>query len=89
MQNCEPRGKKYKGAALRRQQYLRPPESDTVADGVTGTTMKRCIHRHLIHPNQRPLRSPKPKRHHFLPPKPDTAAHSVIETAMRHLTHPD
>ncbi len=26
--------------------YLRPPKSDTTADGVIGTTMKSCIHRH-------------------------------------------
>jgi hypothetical protein len=26
--------------------YLRPPKSHTAADGVIGTAMKICIHRH-------------------------------------------
>jgi hypothetical protein len=34
-----------------RQQYLWPPGSDVAADGVIGTTMKRCIHRHPKHPD--------------------------------------
>ncbi len=29
------------------------------ADGVIGTSMKPCIHRHSTHPDQRPLRPPK------------------------------
>jgi hypothetical protein len=47
LQNCEPLGKK-KDAAVRRQQYLRPPGSDAAANGVTGTTKKRRI---LTHPD--------------------------------------
>jgi hypothetical protein len=43
LQNCEPLGKN-KDAAVRRQQYLRPPGSDGDADDVIGTTMKRRIH---------------------------------------------
>ncbi len=46
--------------------YLRPPKSDTAADGVIGTTMKSCIHRHIW------IRGPwgrqnyfKPKRRYF------------------------
>ena len=36
------------------RRYLRPPMSDTAADGVIGTAMKSCIHL-----DQKPLRSPK------------------------------
>jgi hypothetical protein len=42
-----------------RQSRARPPESDSAADGVTGTAMKSCIHRHPTHLDQRPLRPPK------------------------------
>ncbi len=41
--------------------YLRPPKSDTAADGVIGTVMKSFIQRHSTHPDQRPLRPPKVK----------------------------
>jgi hypothetical protein len=41
------------------QWYLRPPKSDAAADGIIGTTMKSCIHRHLAHLYKRPLRPPK------------------------------
>ncbi len=58
LQNCEPHGKN-KNAAMRRQRYLQPPGSGTIAGDVIGTAMKRHIHRHLMHPYQRPLRPPK------------------------------
>jgi len=32
---------------------------DTAADGVIGTTMKSCIHKHPTHLDQRPPRLPK------------------------------
>ncbi len=48
--------KKLKGINRR---YLRPPKSATAADGVIGTAMKSCIHKHPTHLDQRPLRPPK------------------------------
>jgi hypothetical protein len=33
--------------------------SDMAADGIIGTGLKRCVHRHLKLPDQRPLRPPK------------------------------
>ncbi len=62
------------------QQYLWPSglDMDTASDGVIGTTMKGCIHRHLSNPNQRPSRLPKPKRRYLLPPKSNTAAKKPI-----------
>jgi hypothetical protein len=33
--------------------------ADMAADGIIGTSLKRCIHRHLKLPDQRPLRQPK------------------------------
>jgi hypothetical protein len=41
------------------RRYLRPSMSDTAADGVIGTAMKSCIHRHPTHLEQRTLRPPK------------------------------
>jgi hypothetical protein len=41
------------------QRYLWPSMSDTAADGVIGTAMKSCIHRHPTHLDQKPLRPPK------------------------------
>jgi hypothetical protein len=38
---------------------LRPSMSDMSADGVIGTAMKSCIHKHPTHLDQRPLRPPK------------------------------
>jgi hypothetical protein len=37
LKNCEPLGKN-KDATVRKQQYLQPPGSGAVADGVIGTT---------------------------------------------------
>ncbi len=34
-------------------------QKDTAADGVIGTAMKSCIHRHPTHLDQKPLRPPK------------------------------
>jgi hypothetical protein len=48
--------RKLKGIHLR---YLRPPKSTMAADGVIGTAMKCCIHKHPTHLDQRPLRPPK------------------------------
>jgi hypothetical protein len=48
--------KKLKGINLR---YLRPPKSATAADGVIGTAMKSCIHKHTTHLDQRLIRPPK------------------------------
>jgi hypothetical protein len=45
--------------AARKRRYIRPLMSDEVADGVIRIAMKRCIHRHPKHPDQRPLRPPK------------------------------
>ncbi len=36
--------------------YLRPPKSDTAADGVIGTAMKSCIPRHPAHLDKRSMR---------------------------------
>jgi hypothetical protein len=33
--------------------------SDTATDGIIGTAMKSCIHKHPTHLDQRPLRPPK------------------------------
>jgi hypothetical protein len=41
------------------RRYLWPSMSDTAADGVIGTAMKSCIHRHPTHLDQKPLRLPK------------------------------
>jgi hypothetical protein len=41
------------------QRYLRPPKLATTTDGVIGTAMKSCIHKHPTHLHQRPLRPPK------------------------------
>ncbi len=41
------------------RRYLRPPKSATAADGVIGTAIKSCIHKHPTHLDQRPLRLPK------------------------------
>ncbi len=41
------------------RQYLWPSTSDTAADGVIGTAMKSCIHKHPTHLDQRLLRPPK------------------------------
>ncbi len=49
----------YMAAVVRKRRYIRPPMSDEVADGVIRIAMKRCIHRHPKHPDQRPLRPPK------------------------------
>ncbi len=43
--------KKLKGINRR---YLRPPKSAMAADGVIGTAMKSCIHKHPTHLDQRP-----------------------------------
>jgi hypothetical protein len=47
--------KKVKGINRR---YPRPPKSATAADGVIGTAMKSCIHKHPTHLDQRPLWPP-------------------------------
>ncbi len=41
------------------RRYLRPPKLATAADGVIGTAMKNCIHKHPTLLDQRPLRPPK------------------------------
>ncbi len=41
------------------QRYLRLLKSATAANGVIGTAMKSCIHKHPTHLDQRPLRPPK------------------------------
>ncbi len=38
------------------RRYLRLPKSATAAEGVIGTAMKSCIHKHPSHLDQRPLR---------------------------------
>ncbi len=40
--------------------YFRPPKSNTAADGVFGTALKRSIHRHPTHPDESSLRLLKP-----------------------------
>ena len=45
------RWRKLKGINRR---YLRPPKSATAADGIIGTAMKSCIHKHPTHLDQRP-----------------------------------
>jgi hypothetical protein len=67
--------------------------SNMVADGIIGTGMKRCIHRHPKHPDQRPLRPTKllltksaislAAEVGHKPPKLDKAANNLIETAMK------
>ena len=39
--------------------YLLPPKSDMAANGVIGTAMKSCFHRHPAHLDKRPLKPPK------------------------------
>jgi hypothetical protein len=41
------------------RRYLRLSTLDTATDGVIGTAMKSCIHKHHTHLDQRPLRPPK------------------------------
>ncbi len=41
------------------RRYLRPSMSDKAADGVIGTAIKSCVHRHPTHLDQKPLRPPK------------------------------
>jgi hypothetical protein len=41
------------------RRYLRPPKLTTAADGVIGTAMKSCIHKHPKNLDQRPLRPTK------------------------------
>ena len=41
------------------RRYLRPLKSATAAADIIGTAMKNCIHTHLTHLDQRPLRPPK------------------------------
>ncbi len=48
--------KKLKGINRR---YLRLTKSAMAADGVIGTAMKSCIHKHPTHVDQSPLRPPK------------------------------
>jgi hypothetical protein len=50
---------------LLNQRYLRPPMSDTAADGLIETAMKIRIYRDPTHPDQRPLRPPTPFRHTY------------------------
>ncbi len=45
---------------LQNQRYLRPPMSNTAADGLIETAMQICIYRHPTHPDQRSLRPPTP-----------------------------
>jgi hypothetical protein len=71
--------------------------SDMAADGIIRTGLKRCIHRHLKHPDQRPLRPPKllfTKSAIYPAAKVGQAADGLIETTMticiyRHLIHLD
>ncbi len=45
------------------RRYLRPPKSDTAADGLIETAMTICIFRDPIHLDQRPLRPSTPFWH--------------------------
>jgi hypothetical protein len=68
------------------KKYLQQLSSDTAADGITRKGMKRLIHRHPTHPDQRPMSCQKyfiQKQLYFRLPKSDTAADSVIGTAMK------
>ncbi len=85
-----------RAAALRKLWYLRLPTSDEVTDGVVRTAMKRWIHRHPKHPDQRPLRPPKLllTQPAISPAMSDMAFDGFIETAIkiciyRHPTRPD
>ncbi len=48
-----------RAAAMRKRRYFWPPMSVKVAEGVIKNAMKKCIHRHPKHPDQRSLRPPK------------------------------